>query len=134
MDEELDIENADILAVFGISSDHVLYDFFDNYMDTDNVIQALARAELSWVEFTKIKASKYTKYDEYMKLLDDYSISKIETNLKAIAGTGSFKHVEMVLAEKSEIYGKDKEEEKGPDVHDTLAQMIIDNRVDDEES
>jgi hypothetical protein len=131
MDDELDISNEDILAVFGINKFDEYGVFFDAYLDVKNEIKALAKSGLTLSMLKKWKST-----DEYLthkKDIDEYLYSLLETEAIESGLDGSFKHQELLLSHNDEKYSKDKGKgDKEPINVDSMVTNLMKKELGDE--
>ena len=121
-----ELENEDILAVFDITEDDPLFDFYLAYIDTGNVIKSLA---ISKLKMSDIEEVSHEDCASNRKLIDDYRLSLVKSNLTDAAIEGSHKHIELLTSGKVGEYERNEKGDSGEvSVEEMLGNLIKDKK------
>ena len=118
------MENRDILLALGLSEESEFFSYFDAYLTENNEVKALVRCEKTYTDLERWKADSSMNYSHYKKLIDDYVISDIETEMIREAKDGTFKNMEYVLTHRSDKYKKTKKDNDGTSAEDLVGEAL----------
>ncbi len=122
MEEEFSAE--DILQVLNIPTDDEMGEFLVAYFDTGNELKALKQCDKTYAELKCWKDNSETNYTAYKIMIDDYRVSEIEDSVIDEAKSGSFKHAEFVLKNRSDRYKTKKADGDSVNVGDIIGAVI----------
>lgn len=114
----------DILEVLDIPIDNEMGEFLVAYFETGNELKALKQCGKTYSELKRWKDDSKTNYTAYKIMIDDYQVSVVEDSVIEEAKSGSFKHAEFVLKNRSDRYKAKKSESDSVDVGDIISGVI----------